>query len=45
MIMELYKANEEKAKAVKHYLEYQELLRQELKIGPNKSIENVYLSL
>ena len=45
MLMELYKANEEKAKAVKHYLEYQELLRQELKIGPNKSIESVYLSL
>jgi len=45
MLIALYKANEEKAKAVKHYLEYQELLRQELKIGPNECIERVYLSL
>ena len=45
MLMELYKKNGEIAKATKHYLEYQKILKDELGIRPQESIIKIYESI
>lgn len=45
MLMELYEKNGEVAKAVKHYLEYEKILKEELAIKPQESIIKIYESI
>lgn len=44
-LMELYISTGEFAKAMKHYMEYQHLLREELGIPPQKNIRKLYESI
>ncbi len=45
MLMTLYKKTGEVVKAAKHYIEYEKILQEELKIKPQKSITKLYESI